>query len=179
MNATMLNTNTRWGSEHVDTEACVDRAAKLAPDQEDMFQPFLVEMIKTSDLLLNIPAGFISHQFSPTFASAYPYTRAARWHSKRSKGHTEALNFNALLGADSGPGKTQAMRDVLGSFHQYEVTFKRDLVARNVTIESLDRVAGDEDAHQLAARAASHQARRRARGLCDDDDECVRECVVE
>ena len=100
------------------------RAAKLAPDQEDMYRPFLVKMIKTSAKLLNIAAGFISHQFSPTFASACPYTRASRWHSKRSKGHTEALNFNALLGADSGTGKTQAMRDVLGSFHKYEGTLR-------------------------------------------------------
>ena len=128
---------TRWSKEHVDKETCAERSKKISPALDTVMRPFYRELVEGTSTLLNCPAAFITHQLSAAFASAAPYTRASRWHAVNG-GHVEALNFQKLLGAESGAGKSQAMREVINHVTSYEKTTGRDLIARNITIESLE-----------------------------------------
>ena len=127
----------RWTSEHVDKDACASRAKKVSRAPNQLYRPFLADLMEATAKLLNCPAECLVHSLSPTFGAAAPYTRASRWHHK-SVYHIEPFNFQNLLGADSGVGKSQAQREILKHIVMYEKTAKRDLVARNITIESLE-----------------------------------------
>ena len=48
------------------------------------------------------------------------------------------MNLTKTLACPSGTGKSQSMRGILDQFELYEKTTNRDVVARNVTIESLE-----------------------------------------
>lgn len=128
----------RWGFEHVSKEDCAIRAEKLAPAIGAMFRPHLAEYMTTTATLLNAPVHFQGHAIVPLFGSVARYTKVARWHASNGKGHMEPLNFTKTLGCESGSGNSQTMRAFLSEFDLYGRTTKRDIVARNVTIESLE-----------------------------------------
>ena len=128
----------RWGFEHVSKEDCAIWAEKLAPAIGAMFRPHLAEYMTTTATLLNAPVHFQGHAIVPLFGSVARYTKVARWHASNGKGHMEPLNFTKTLGCESGSGNSQTMRAFLSEFDLYGRTTKRDIVARNVTIESLE-----------------------------------------
>ena len=128
----------RWSREHKSPEECALRAQKVTEDPEALLHPYLANWATSMSTLLNVPPAFLVHQLSPLFGACARYVRASRYHAQRHPGHSEPLNFNKLLGADSGTGKSQAMTACLTEFLMYEKTMGRDLVVRNMTIESLE-----------------------------------------
>ena len=128
----------RWSREHKSTEECALRAQKITVDPQALLHPYLAKWATAMSKLLNVPEAFLVHQLSPLFGACARYVRASRYHAQRLPGHSEPLNFNKLLGADSGTGKSQSMTAGLNEFLLYEKTMKRDLVVRNMTIESLE-----------------------------------------
>ena len=128
----------RWSREHKSTEECALRAQKITVDPQALLHPYLAKWATAMSKLLNVPEAFLVHQLSPLFGACARYVRASRYHAQRLPGHSEPLNFNKLLGADSGTGKSQSMTAGLNEFLLYEKTMKRDIVVRNMTIESLE-----------------------------------------
>ena len=128
----------RWSREHKSPEECALRAQKVTEDPQALLHPYLAKWTTAMSTLLNVPPAFLVHQLSPLFGACARYVRASRYHAQRLPGHSEPLNFNKLLGADSGTGKSQAMTACLTEFLVYEKTMGRDLVVRNMTIESLE-----------------------------------------
>ena len=128
----------RWSREHKSPEECALRAQKVTEDPQALLHPYLAKWTTAMSTLLNVPPAFLVHQLSPLFGACARYVRASRYHAERLPGHSEPLNFNKLLGADSGTGKSQAMTACLTEFLVYEKTMGRDLVVRNMTIESLE-----------------------------------------
>ena len=127
----------RWTAEHVDKDACAIRAKKVARAPNQLLRAFYSNLVVDTAKLINCPVECLVHQLSPSFGAAAPYTRASRWHHKGVY-HIEPLNFQNLLGADSGVGKSQAQREIMKHVVMYEKTSGRNLIARNMTIESLE-----------------------------------------
>ena len=128
----------RWSRKHVSEEERIARAKKLCPATQEILSPYMAQWSETQSKMLNCPSSLIVHELSPVFGAAARYTRASRWHYKFPAGHQEALNCIKLAAGDSGLGKSQAQRAVLAEFLAYEKTMGRDLVSRNMTIESLE-----------------------------------------
>ena len=131
-------TRTRWSLEHVDKEACEVRSKKVVLHVDAAYDPALARLIQYKAKILNVPEAFVERPIAPLTCITMRYTKASRWHTANDDGHSEVLNMTKTMGADSGAGKSQAMRFHLAQFDKYCLTFDRDLVSRNCTQESME-----------------------------------------